>query len=140
MVGTPLGMSARAASMAAAAMSARITMPAPPPAGVSSTERCLSVAKSRMSMVASAHLPSPSALPARLEPSGPGNISGKMVRTVACQVMEDPNASADGSPSIEQAFRGDHSEPTTLDVDLRYCLPGEGHQERGPADCRPDFQ
>ena len=56
--------------MDAAAISARITMPAPPPAGVSSTERCLSVAKSRMSMAASAHLPSAKALPARLKPNG----------------------------------------------------------------------
>src|SRR3990170_411981 len=73
--------------MDAAATSARITMPAPPPAGVSSTERCLSKAKSRMSMVESAHLPSASALPARLRPRGPGNISGKMVSTVARQVI-----------------------------------------------------
>ena len=36
------------ASIAFAKMSARITMPAPPPAGVSSTVRCLSVAKSRI--------------------------------------------------------------------------------------------
>ena len=71
-------------------MSARITMPAPPPAGVSSTERCLSVAKSRMSMVDKAHFPSAKALPARLSPNGPGNISGKMVRMVARQVMREP--------------------------------------------------
>ncbi len=55
MVGEAGGIIPRAASIAAAAMSARITMPAPPPAGVSSTERCLSVAKSRMSMVCSDH-------------------------------------------------------------------------------------
>ena len=36
-----------AASTARATTSARSTMPAPPPAGVSSTERCLSVVKSR---------------------------------------------------------------------------------------------
>ena len=39
-----------------------------------------------------AHLPSASALPARLKPSGPGNISGKMVSTVARQEEVMPRA------------------------------------------------
>jgi hypothetical protein len=63
-------------SRAAASTSARSTIPAPPPAGVSSTLRCLSVAKSRMWTVSSDQTPSSSARPARLRPSGPGNISG----------------------------------------------------------------
>ena len=74
-----------AASIAAASTSARSTMPGPPPAGVSSTLRCRSVARSRMSRASSAHSPDASALPARLTPSGPGNISGNRVRTVARQ-------------------------------------------------------
>ena len=52
------------------------TIPAPPPAGVSSTVRCLSVAKSRICTVSSDHVPSSSARPASDTPSGPGNISG----------------------------------------------------------------
>src|ERR1700755_589290 len=74
-----------AASIAAARISARSTMPGPPPAGVSSTLRCLSVADTLMSRASSAQIPDASALPARLTPSGPGNISGNSVRTVARQ-------------------------------------------------------
>src|ERR1700752_2129786 len=76
-----------AASIAAARMSARSTMPGPPPAGVSSTLRCLSVAELRISRASSSHRPDVSALPARLTPSGPGNISGNSVRMVARQVI-----------------------------------------------------
>src|SRR6185437_4259319 len=72
-------------SIAAATISGRITMPGPPPKVPSSTERCLSRAKSRMSTVSSRHTPSRNALPASEWPSGPGNISGKMVNTVALQ-------------------------------------------------------
>src|SRR5579859_4070416 len=88
--GTPRGdsnrsgrASAAAASMARASTSAFITMPGPPPAGVSSTVRCLSAAKLRISTTSSAQAPAVSALPARLTPSGPGNMSGKMLRTEA---------------------------------------------------------
>ena len=45
----------RAASIAADATSARITMPGPPPAGVSSTVRCLPIPWSRMSSTSSDH-------------------------------------------------------------------------------------
>src|SRR3954468_517229 len=72
-----------AASTAAASTSARNTMPGPPPAGVSSTLRWRSVAEARMSRASSAHRPDASARPARLMPSGPGNISGNRVSTVA---------------------------------------------------------
>src|ERR1700733_9715604 len=74
---------ASAASMAAAKISARSTMPGPPPAGVSSTLRWRSVAESLISRASSDQTPEASALPARLTPSGPGNISGNRVRTVA---------------------------------------------------------
>ncbi len=84
--GSPAGATA---STARASTSGRITMPGPPPAGVSSTERCLSVACVRMSTASSVHRPAASALPARLTPSGPGNISGKMVRMVARHMMLD---------------------------------------------------
>ena len=76
-----------AASMASASTSARSTMPGPPPAGVSSTLRWRSVAEARISRASSAHRPDASALPARLTPSGPGNISGNRVSTVARQVL-----------------------------------------------------
>ena len=63
-------------SIARASTSARMTMPAPPPAGVSSTLRCRSVAKSRICTVSSDQVPATSARPASDRPSGPGNISG----------------------------------------------------------------
>ncbi len=52
-------------------------MPAPPPKGVSSTERCLSRAKPRMSTASSAQSPLSSALPASEWPSGPGTSPGR---------------------------------------------------------------
>ena len=70
------GMVLRPDVLAAATTSGRSTIPAPPPAGVSSTLRCLSVAKSRMFRVSSDQIPSSSARPAKLAPSGPGNMSG----------------------------------------------------------------
>src|SRR6185437_8595647 len=95
--GTPRGdinsrgrASAAAASMARASTSAFITMPGPPPAGVSSTVRCLSAAKLRISTMSSDQAPAVSALPARLKPSGPGNISGKMLRTNARHISAAP--------------------------------------------------
>ena len=45
------------------------------------------VAEPLMSHASSDHKPEASALPARLTPSGPGNISGNNVRTVARQVI-----------------------------------------------------
>ena len=120
-MGAASGICARAASMAAAAMSARITMPAPPPAGVSSTERCLSVAKSRMSTMSSAQMPSCRALPARLKPSGPGNISGNRVSTVARQ--------GDGIGLYSIIVRRDEGEASGRNVDLRHRRVGEGHDQ-----------
>lgn len=64
------------ASMAALSTSTFSTMPKPPPAGVSSTVRCLSIAKSRMLTALQAQVPCASARPARLWPRWPGNISG----------------------------------------------------------------
>src|SRR5262245_40005380 len=95
-------------------------MPAPPPDGVSSTERCLSVAKPRISMASSAHLPSVRAFPARLEPRGPGNISGKIVSTVARQVMD----------LLKQTFGRHEGEAAALDIDLRHGIASEGHEHR----------
>src|SRR5882724_3674372 len=74
--------------MAAAATSARITMPGPPPADVSSTERCLPRPCSRMSRTSSCQRFFSSALPSSEMPSGPGNISGKRVRMVADQLLD----------------------------------------------------
>src|SRR5512139_432838 len=80
------------ASSARARMSAFITMPGPPPAGVSSTVRCLSVACTRMSWQSSRQMPEARALPARLTPSGPGNISGKIVSTDARHMVNTLSA------------------------------------------------
>src|SRR6185312_2959333 len=76
------------ASIAAAATSARITMPGPPPAGVSSTVRCLPRPWSRISRTSSDQRSFSSALPNSEIPSGPGNISGNKVRTVADQLFD----------------------------------------------------
>src|ERR1700761_6325076 len=75
----------RTASIAAAATSARITMPGPPPAGVSSTVRCLPRPCSRISRTSSDQRLFVSALPNNEMPNGPGNISGNRVRTMADQ-------------------------------------------------------
>ena len=57
--------------------------PAPPPAGLSSTLRCLSRAKSRKLRVFKSHKPFCKAAPVTLVPSGPGKRSGKSVRQTA---------------------------------------------------------
>src|ERR1700727_994200 len=103
-----------AASMAAANTSARNTMPGPPPAGVSSTLRWRSVAEARISRASSAHSPAESALPARLTPSGPGNISGNRVRTVVCQ--------------------GER-----LVITSQFCRPGQAKRDPGPITTASDF-
>src|SRR5690349_13353211 len=79
------GTSMRAWSMAAPSTSARSTIPAPPPAGVSSTWRWRPSPKSRICTLASDHNPADSAEPTSDTPSGPGNISGNNVSTVARQ-------------------------------------------------------
>ncbi len=87
--------------MARASTSAFITMPGPPPAGVSSTVRCLSVAALRMSIVSSDHRP-PDQAPCRRgsNPSGPGNISGNIVRTLARHIVRSQSLLlVDGSSS-----------------------------------------
>src|SRR4029079_7962879 len=88
--------------MARASTSGFMTMPGPPPAGVSSTVRCLSVAKARMSMASSDHTPAARALPARLALKGPGKISGNSVRTLARHISSSPLAGERGP-----AARGD---------------------------------
>ena len=94
-------------SRALASTSAFITMPGPPPAGVSSTVPCLSSACARMSIASSDHSPAFSAFPARLMPSGPGNISGNMVRTDARHMATSPRSSSRkrGSRSQENRSR-----------------------------------
>ena len=51
---------------------------------------CLSVAALRMSWLSSDQMPAAIALPARLAPSGPGNISGKIVITLARHMAMRP--------------------------------------------------
>ena len=79
---------ARPASRLAASTSARSTMPAPPPAGVSSTARWRPTPWSRMSCAASAHSPRARPSPASERPSGPGNIAGNRVKTSARHIVE----------------------------------------------------
>src|SRR5262249_1156496 len=82
-----------------------------PPAGVSSTLRCLSVAKLRISTMSSDHDLAASALPARLEPSGPGNISGKIVRTLARHIASSRSLSPCGGGSGRVYPQGGASYP-----------------------------
>ena len=77
---------ASAASRLAASTSARITMPGPPPAGVSSTARWRPRPCSRISRASSDHSPRASASPARERPSGPGNICGNSVSSVQTNI------------------------------------------------------
>ena len=108
------------ASMARPSTSAFITMPGPPPAGVSSTVRCLSVAKVRISTTSSDQAPAARALPARLAPNGPGNMSGKMVRTLARHMV-----SASRPPPRGRGFffgPRDHDPPAAM-IDDRHVSP-----------------
>ena len=121
-------LSAATASMARASTSAFITMPGPPPAGVSSTVPCRSVACARMSCASSDQTPAASALPARLSPSGPGNISGNSVRMVARHIVRH---SVGAERHDDHAARGD--------VDLRHRGVGERHHQRLAAALRLDL-
>src|SRR6202167_4070735 len=112
------------ASMARPSTSAFITMPGPPPAGVSSTLRCLSVAKLRISATSSAQAPAAKALPARLAPKGPGNISGNKVRTLARHILTAPSRKLDDKPAGGE-------------IDLRHGCRVERQQFRFAAGVRP---
>ena len=79
----------RAPSIAAATTSQRSTMPAPPPAGVSSTARCRPIPNLRTSEVSSDQRPFVSACPASDSPSGPGKQCGNRVSTTARQGVTD---------------------------------------------------
>ena len=61
----------------ASTTSGRITMPGPPPNGASSTVRCLSCAKSRMSTVSSATPPRERLAGERMRRAGPGTSPGR---------------------------------------------------------------
>ena len=103
--------------------------PAPPPAGVSSTVRCWSVADARMSRASSDQRPSASARPARLTPSGPGNISGKRVRTVARKVIVAGLRVVRPRPRRAARRRID-DDPPAGEVDLRHGGAGERDEQR----------
>src|SRR5438105_2656037 len=67
--------------------------------------------------------PPESALPARLWPSGPGNMSGKMVRTVACHMV--CSIACAKRSILEHAFGWiDHDAPAR-DIDHRHGDAGE---------------
>src|SRR6187397_2662989 len=109
-------------------------MPGPPPAGVSSTLRWRSVAESRMSRASSAHRPEASALPARLTPSGPGNMSGNSVRMVARQVISNRsynNRSRKRRNVVAFNFLGQfYHDAAGRKVDRRHHGIGERQQHR----------
>src|SRR5580698_453936 len=94
-----------AASRLAATTSARITIPGPPLAGVSSTARWRPSPCSRMSRASSDHNPRASASPASDWPSGPGNMAGKRVRTVQANIgrrlRAHPNAVTGRSSELD---------------------------------------
>src|SRR6185312_16723244 len=69
----------------------------------------------RMSCVSSDQMPEASALPARLWPSGPGNMSGKIVRTVARHIVALP--------------RQHHYDTPCGDIDLRHGVGREWQHE-----------
>jgi hypothetical protein len=71
--------------MAASTTSGLSTMPAPPPAGESSTFWCTPIPKSRKCTSDNCHIPRFRASPISEQPSGPGYISGMRVMTLICQ-------------------------------------------------------
>src|SRR6185312_1856939 len=111
------------ASRAAAATSARITMPGPPPAGLSSTVRCLPRPWSRMSRISRDQRWFANPLPSSEIPSGPGNISGNSVRTVADQLLDI------GMRAVGLVFfRHRDLNTATGNIDHRHGLACEGQQ------------
>ena len=113
-------------------------MPGPPPAGVSSTLRWRSVAESLMSRASSAHRPDASALPARLTPSGPGNISGNSVRTVARQVIPETHHVSVGDVVAVDFLRQFDHHAAAGEIDRRHHRIGE-RQQHGRALRRRDL-
>src|SRR5471032_1436597 len=101
-------------------MSGFITMPAPPPKGASSTVPWRSLANRLMSTVDSSHVPSCNALPARLSPSGPGNISGKSVSAVARHTL--PHASFVSPADNRPAGGSTRSEEHTSELQSHHDL------------------
>src|SRR4051812_36304481 len=112
------------AAIASDSTSGLITMPAPPPNGASSTVPWRSLANRRISTASSAHTPSVNARPARLSPSGPGNISGKSVSAVARHTSA--LVLLLGRAACEQTRRRRDHNLAALDVDLGHRLVGEG--------------
>src|SRR6201999_3032514 len=115
-----------------------------------STLLCWSVAEALMSRASSCHRPDASALPARLTPSGPGNISGNSVRTVARQIMLEtiarkPRPSYAGLTRVSILFAGSRlrgglvlavdfirrfdGQPSAGEIDGRHQRVGERQQQ-----------
>ena len=124
---SPVG---EAASIAAASTSARITMPGPPPAGVSSTVRCLSVAVARISRASSDQMPSASAVAGEADAERPGKHLGEE-REHGGAEGHGPRPSS--SPSSSKPCGGSTTTrpPATS---TRHGGVGERHEIVGPAD------
>src|SRR5438093_1364664 len=89
------------------------TIPGPPPKGVSSTDRCLSVAYVRRSWMRTSTTPCSRALPSRLTPKTGSSSCGKAVNTSILMSLR--------SSQLEQPLRRvDHDLP-------RRRLHDEGH-------------
>ena len=97
----------RTDSMAATTGSTRITIPAPPPYGVSSTDLWRPSPKSRRSWMRTVARPCSWMRPGMLCDSGPSIMAGKSVRTSISRVMA--TAPADPRPRTRRRYR----HPTT---------------------------
>src|SRR3954470_12184832 len=126
--------SPRSSSSASPHGSGFITMPAPPPYGVSSTERCRSCVQSRRSCTAISTSPDARALPVR-ETSSVENQSGKIVTT---SIFTSRSLLVVREGCDEPGTVG-HDDPAPREIDLRDQGSHEG-DERLAAVRGPDLQ
>src|SRR4051794_3246343 len=134
------------ASRAVPQTSGRMTMPAPPPKGVSSTVRCRSVVQSRRSWTRRSRSPDARALPTS-ESSRGLRYSGKIETTsMRTSVVGPVVARSDrllGDDEVlgvrgEQAAGWVEHHAAAGDVDDRHDHPDEGHQRAGAVELPQD--
>src|SRR5690606_25191117 len=129
---------------AAPQTSGRMTMPAPPPNGVSSTVRCRSVAQLRRSWTARASSPEVTALPTSESRSGArysgkiettsirtsGVALGRLVDVVGLRALGQRDLEVCRVAGQESSGRVEH-DPAALDVHHRDERPGERDERPG---------
>src|SRR5690606_1351250 len=141
--GAPGGAPSQARSIAASSGSGFITMPWPPPYGVSSTVRCRSLVKSRGLTKSTSTSSAARALPSRLAASGESNSSGNSVTTVkrmaAGRGWARWAASAAADPILRDALGrvDDDAAPIEVDVDQELVDHGEQPLDRAVLDHQP---